>query len=135
MHTFILTITLLSTLALLSACEYSGSSSSEKTSAQGTAGTGTNQSTAGTDSVSLSWIPPTTRADGSTLQAHELAGYRIYMGTSSSSLQPLLDLDDETISQYTVEKLQSGEYYFAVSAYDTDGLESQLSQIILMQAG
>lgn len=99
--------------------------------------TGSNTTTAsqavGPDNVSLSWIAPTTRADGSYLPATQLAGYRIYMGTSATDLTPLVDLDDESITQYTVNNLSTGIYYFAITAFDTDGLESGLSQIVHKQ--
>ena len=120
----LLTVTLL--LALLSACGSQQSSSTGTTSAIGTP-TG--------ESVSLSWVAPSTRTDGSYLSTTDLAGYRIYVGTSATSLTPLVDLNDDTITQYTINTLSAGEYYFAVSAYDKDGLESSLSQVVLKQVG
>jgi hypothetical protein len=78
----------------------------------------------------LSWIAPTTRSDSSYLPANELMGYRIYYGTSSSNLSVLVDLNDESITEYTVDTLPSGNYYFAVTAYDMDGNESGLSNLI-----
>jgi hypothetical protein len=91
---------------------------------------GDNQDSSSTDQTRLSWVPPTTHADGSYLPLSELEGYRIYYGTSASSLSVLVDLNDDSITEYTVNTLPSGNYYFAVSAYDTDGTESELSNII-----
>ncbi|MCU7844541.1 MAG: fibronectin type III domain-containing protein [Candidatus Thiodiazotropha sp. (ex Monitilora ramsayi)] len=82
------------------------------------------------DTVNLSWIAPSTRADGTYISPNELAGYKVYMGSSASNMEPLVDLNDDTITQYTVNDLPAGSYYFAVSAYDADGLESGYSQVI-----
>lgn len=111
-------------VSLLSAC---GGSSSTTTSSAAS------QTVSTSDDVNLSWTVPATRTDGSYLPLNELAGYRVYMGTSSSSLSPLVDLNDDTITSYTVTNLPAGSYYFAVSAYDTDGTESGYSQILIVQ--
>jgi hypothetical protein len=80
-------------------------------------------------SVSLAWTAPSSRTDGSTLDMSEIGGYRIYMGTTTDNLQQVLDLADSTISDYVIDNLDNGDYYFAVTAYDTDGNESNLSNI------
>jgi hypothetical protein len=82
-------------------------------------------------SVSLAWTPPSTRTDGSTLDMSEIGGYRIYMGTTTNNLQQVLDLADSTITDYMVDNLDNGDYYFAVTTYDTDGNESEFSNIAL----
>jgi hypothetical protein len=82
-----------------------------------------------TGSVALAWVPPSTRTDGSSLDLSELAGYRVYMGTTASDLQQIVDLADSSINEYVVENLDSGDYYFAVTTYDTDGNESSFSNI------
>jgi hypothetical protein len=122
MRKYILILALVMTASLLSAC--GGNSSTTSTS--GTASQ--NLSTA--SDVSLSWTPPSSRSDGSYLPLTELAGYRIYMGRSSDNMDPLVDLRDDGITNYTVNNLSSGSYYFAISAYDTDGAESGYSEII-----
>jgi major membrane immunogen (membrane-anchored lipoprotein) len=125
MYRFLAIMALVMSVFLLSACGDSDSTSSTTTTAS--------QTIAQTDRISLAWTPPTTRSDGSFLEAGELAGYRIYMGTKSNNLAPLVDLSDDSITQYTVSDLPSGNYYFAISAFDTDGLESSYSQVILVQ--
>jgi hypothetical protein len=89
----------------------------------------------GEESVSLSWISPDTRADGDYLSLNDLAGFKVYMGTSENSLRQLVDLNDNQITKYTVNNLAAGSYYFAVSAYDQDGLESGFSQVIRIDVG
>ncbi|MEN8130806.1 MAG: fibronectin type III domain-containing protein [Pseudomonadota bacterium] len=79
--------------------------------------------------VNLSWTAPTTRTDGETLTLSELEGYRIYYGTESDDLIPLVDLNDSSITSYSITDLRPGIYYFAVTAYDYEGLESGFSEI------
>jgi hypothetical protein len=57
---------------------------------------------------------------------HDLAGYRIYYGNSSRSYNEVVHVGLDTI--YTFCDLKSGKtYYFAVTAYDTVGNESNYS--------
>ena len=81
-------------------------------------------------SVSLSWTAPSTRADNSYLPMTELRGYRIYYGTSANDLNVLVDLNDNTITNYSINELPSGSYFFSITAYDLDGQESGLSNVI-----
>jgi len=58
----------------------------------------------------------------------DLAGYRIYYGTSSRSYGPYIPVDKNTTS-YTINNLTEGQtYYFALTAVDTSGNESGYSQ-------
>lgn len=75
----------------------------------------------------ITWSRPTTRADGSALNADEIASYELYYAsTVSGTLEPLITL---TPSEYSivVEDLEAGTHYFAMSTKDTNGLESSLS--------
>ena len=83
-----------------------------------------------TVSATLSWTPPSTKADGSPLSLSEIAGYRIYEGTTSSNLTLLVDLSDPTATTYAVTGLESGTHYFSVSVYDVYGDEGLQSQIL-----
>ena len=76
-------------------------------------------------SVTVTWTPPTTRADGSPLT--NLAGYKIFYGRMSGVYDYEIDVEGAGISTYVVEDLVSGEWYFALAAYDSDGLESDRS--------
>jgi hypothetical protein len=88
------------------------------------------QTTPTTGDVSLSWVAPATRTDGSVLELNELSGYRLYMGTSADNLSPVVDLDDFTLTNHVMENLESGTYYFAITAYDQNGNESDLSNVV-----
>jgi ABC-type glycerol-3-phosphate transport system substrate-binding protein len=105
---------------VLTACG-GGSSSDSSASSQPTTTTG---------EVQLSWTAPTTRTDGTYLPLTELDGYRIYYGTSADNLTVLIDLNEDDITEYTVDTLPTGNYYFAISAYDSDGVESGYSNVI-----
>lgn len=102
-----------------------GAISSSGTAAGAGAGTGT-----GTGRIALSWSAPSSRADGSYLPLSELEGYRIYYGTSSTDFTMLVDLNDYSITEYNVTTLNSGNYYFAITAYDSNGVESGFSNMI-----
>lgn len=73
----------------------------------------------------LSWDPPTTNADGTSWD--ELAGYKIYYGTSSGNYTEMIDINDPQDTEYTIVSLAFGTYYFAATAYDTSGNETDFS--------
>lgn len=73
--------------------------------------------------VTLAWNAPTTNADGTPLT--NLAGYKVYYGTASGSYTSTINVGK--VTSYTINNLASGTYYFAVTAYDTVGLESGYS--------
>lgn len=76
-------------------------------------------------SVEVSWDAPTTRADGSPLT--NLAGFRIHYGTASGNYTQVVEVDNPSLDSYTVDNLTNGTYYFAVTAYDSDSMESNYS--------
>jgi hypothetical protein len=67
-------------------------------------------------------MPPTENSDGSALT--NLAGYTVYYGTSPASLTQSVKISNPGLSAYTVTDLQSGTWYFAVTAYTSTGVES-----------
>ncbi len=80
-------------------------------------------------SATLNWIAPATRIDGSVLLLSELSGYHIYHGTDVGNLTLFLDINDPGVNEYVIENLAIGTHYFAVVVYDTQGLESEISEI------
>ena len=87
-------------------------------------GTDDNVSSHVTDTVSLSWQRPETREDGSDLMASEIDRYEVFFGSSSGEY----DQSIETLSTSAeISDLSEGKYYFAVKAYDNDGLASAFS--------
>lgn len=83
--------------------------------------------TAPLGTASLSWTAPTQNTDGSALPASQLAGYRVYRGTSPSSLQPYHDVDGGNVTSYVVRDLPAGQHCFAVTAVTVTNVESALS--------
>lgn len=71
----------------------------------------------------LTWTAPTTTVAGEILT--NLAGYRVYYGTSPGGYTETIDVGNVTTT--TITDLSPGTYYFAVTAYDSDGGESALS--------
>jgi hypothetical protein len=77
--------------------------------------------------ASLSWSPPTQNTDGTVLT--DLAGYRIYYGTSAAALTQVVQVTGGGMSAYVLEGLAPATYYFAVRAYTRDGVESDNSNL------
>jgi len=88
------------------------------------------ESALGSGWADLIWDIPTTRIDGTDLPADEIAGYRIWSGTSSDNLQVVGKVTDSSVTNYTVTDLSAGTYYFAVTAYDINDVESEFSVIV-----
>ncbi|MGD0307653.1 MAG: fibronectin type III domain-containing protein [Acidobacteriota bacterium] len=55
----------------------------------------------------------------------DLAGYKVYYGTASGSYSQTIDVGN--VTTFTVRGLGVGAYFFAVTAYNTSGLESGFS--------
>ena len=85
-------------------------------------------STSGIGAATLSWAAPDQNTDGSALT--NLAGYRIYFGTSADSLDQVIDIPTVGITTYVVDDLDAGTYYFSIRAYNTVGAESALSNVV-----
>lgn len=106
-----------------------GSTSGGSTSDGDTSGGSTSGSTS-TGTASLSWVAPSTKVDGTPLSLSQIAGYRIYTGTTSNNLALVQDLDDGSATSYVVTGLAAATtHYFAISVYDTSGNESSRSEI------
>lgn len=81
-----------------------------------------------TGSALVTLVPPTQNTNGTTLT--DLAGMRIYYGTSSSSLTQVMQLPGATApASYTVNGLASGTWFFGATAYDAAGAESSVSNV------
>jgi len=83
-------------------------------------------STAATASATLVWTPPTENNNGSVLT--DLAGYRIYYGTTPE-LGQTLTVSNPGLARYVMSSLTPTTWYFAISAYDKAGHESDRTQV------
>jgi Fibronectin type III domain len=79
-------------------------------------------------SVDVTWTAPTTNTNGSALT--NLAGYRVYYGTSSGALNQSVDVPNAGATDYVVQDLTAGTWYFAVAAYTNTGLQSSYSSVV-----
>ena len=79
--------------------------------------------------VTLTWDAPLTRIDNTPLPTSEIAGYRIYYGAKEGDYPYLIDLNDGTATQVTITDLSPGTYFFVITAYDPNGLESTYSLV------
>jgi hypothetical protein len=75
----------------------------------------------------VSWTPPVQRTDGSALT--DLAGYRVYYGKALNSLTRIIDIRNPGQTSQFIDNLDTGTWYFAVTAYTNDGLESEMSNL------
>jgi hypothetical protein len=80
---------------------------------------------AGVASIALE--APTTRTDGTVLQ--NLAGYRVYYGKTATRLDQFVDVKDRAATGVEVARLTPGTWYFAATAYDANGLESEPAEL------
>jgi len=75
----------------------------------------------------VSWMPPTQRTDGTALT--DLAGYRVYYGKSLNAMTRNIDVRNPGQTSQFIDELDKGTWYFAVTAYTSGGLESEMSEI------
>ena len=82
-------------------------------------------SSSSNSSITFNWVPPTENSNGSPLT--NLAGYKIHYGTASQDYSEVVALNNPSLSRYVLDSLPSGTWYFAITAYNTAGVESTLS--------
>jgi hypothetical protein len=78
-------------------------------------------------SATLSWSPPTSNVDGTPVT--NLAGYRVKYGQQATNLSETVSVPSPGITSVVIENLSAGTWYFAVSAYTTANIESDLSNL------
>ena len=82
-----------------------------------------------TGSATVSWTAPLIRQNGAPITMVEVAGYRVYYGTSATSTTKVINVAGASVTAYKVTGLAAGTYYFKVSAYDTSGVEGPQSSV------
>lgn len=80
--------------------------------------------TSATGSATLSWQPVTQRTDGTPA---DLAGYRVYWGKSSRNYSNSVMVQGADRLVHTIDNLTPATWYFAVTAVDAFGVESEYS--------
>jgi hypothetical protein len=81
----------------------------------------------GSGTATLNWSAVTRRSDGSALT--DLAGYKVYYGTSPGALNQVVVVADPRVTTYRVTHLAAGTWYFAVAAYTSSGAEGPRSGV------
>ena len=79
----------------------------------------------GAGSVTLSWAAPMQNEDGSALT--DLAGYKLYWGTTPGNYTGAATIDNPGITTYTVDGLSAGTYEFVATSLNAAGIESTYS--------
>jgi hypothetical protein len=85
----------------------------------------------GSGSASLSWTIPTQNADGSTLT--DLAGFKVLYGQSPQDLNQQVVINNPSVSNYLVENLASGTWYFAIVSVNSAGVSSVPTNVASIQ--
>lgn len=104
---------------LVAGCRDPGPGAAPTTPAQSPSG--------GPGSATLSWEAPTTNTNGTALT--DLAGYRIYYGSSPEHLSHTVHISTIGLQTYVIDDLEPGTWYFAVMAVAANGAESRLSNM------
>lgn len=78
--------------------------------------------------ISLTWTPPSQNTDGSPLT--NLAGYRIFYGTSPNTMSTEIDYPNPAGNGYMISSVPAGTYYLAIAAYNTNHVQSALSNVV-----
>ncbi len=81
----------------------------------------------GAGSATLTWTIPTDNTNGSALT--DLAGYIIRYGTSEDALTQFIKVASANTTEYEIDNLAPGTYYFEVIAYTSAGTQSSPSDI------
>ena len=81
-----------------------------------------------TDSLTLSWMAPSLNSNGTTVT--DLAGYHIYYGASATSMNTVLTIDGASDTSKVISGLKRGTWYFAVTAFNSEKIESKLSAVL-----
>jgi hypothetical protein len=79
-------------------------------------------------SATLEWVTPTENTNGTPLT--NLAGYRVYYGTSATALTQTVQIANPDLVTYDVSNLSPGTWYFSVRSYSSANVESNLSAVV-----
>jgi len=78
-------------------------------------------------SIELNWDMPEKREDGSTLLPKDISGYTIIYGTASNDLSSTIFVPGAFSLSHTVNDLEKGTYYFAISTNDSGDVQGHYS--------
>lgn len=82
----------------------------------------------GSGAATVSWMPPEHNTDGSVLR--NLGGFFVHVGQSRNRLNRQIRINNPAVSRYVVEGLSAGTWYFAVTAFNSNNVQSAMSQVL-----
>lgn len=94
-------------------------------SSGGTRSSGVSIEDRGDGTALVTWSQPTKNVDGSDL--NDLAGYRIYYGRNRGVYDNTISINNEFMSSYLIDNLGASDWYFAMTAFNSQGIESVYS--------
>jgi hypothetical protein len=71
------------------------------------------------------------RSDQTPLSLADIGGYRVYYGTVEGEYPYRIDVNDGTAVEVVINNLPTGTHYFVVTTYDTEGRESEYSELVV----
>jgi hypothetical protein len=78
--------------------------------------------------ATLEWSRPWSNEDGSALT--DLAGYKVYYGPEEYTPDHVLDVRGANVSKAEIQGLARGTWYFAITSYNSAGVESVKSGVV-----
>lgn len=84
--------------------------------------------TPGNAATTVTWIPPTQNTDGSALT--NLAGYRVVYGRTAAALDQVRQVAVPAATNVALGNLASGQWFFGVIAYNANGVDADLSNMV-----
>lgn len=78
--------------------------------------------------ATVSWAAPTQNADGSALT--NLAGYLVFYGQSGADLVQVRTVNGVGTTSLVIDNLASGTWYFQMSAFNADNIESSRTPVV-----
>jgi len=78
-----------------------------------------------TGMATLTWTPPTTNTDGTTLT--DLTSYKIYQLAGGEVVSETLNSDVGTVPPFVINDLPAGDHCWVVAAINSRGIEGPLS--------
>ena len=88
---------------------------------------------AGPMSFTVAWQPPTENEDGTPLT--DLAGYRIYYGTTSGKYSDEVLLNSPGLTSYVIDNLAPGTYFLVMTSINSRDMESKPTPELKFEIG
>lgn len=81
--------------------------------------------------VTVSWDIPNERENGNALLLSEIGGYHLLYRSDPNSDYSIMLIEDQTLSEVTLDELDPGDYEFSIAVFDNNGLYSAFTEPML----